>query len=305
MRKLAQRIVGSVALLSIVALAGGCFNYSQGYKDAVVKAFGSDYKNFHVFSFPVDNFGVGTIYVNMPNFQEKNVTNPLYRRCIGAECYGVQDVPLLAPPWDPSDEASKRYWSLNNHANLGKSGSISIAEKSQQEAAIKVIIPEIYKIVGGKLSFEEKWVKTSTFKFGSALVRDLKRQGAESYIKNHPDAAILKAYTDGKLIVTVADVVLTSVSMNTCLDLSVASELQAKLLDSVNNSNGTAVLKGASIEIKVSGGKNGCYELVANHPVIAAVLVKPLQKGSMESLSNTPSTSWDAEPTVQFEVEKK
>lgn len=303
MKTLATSIMGSLALLGVLSLSSGCFNYSKGYQDALVTALGADYKSFHVFSFPVDNFGVGSIYI-MPDFKEKNVTKVEYRRCVGAGCYGVQDLPELAPTWNPTDAASRNYWSLGAFANIGVSGSISIAEKSQQEASIKVVLPEIYKIVSGSLTFDEKWVKTSTFKFGSALVRDLKRDRAEQFIQNHPDESIRTAYNQGKLNVTVADVVLTSVMMNTCLDLSVVNELQAKLLNEVTNGSGTAVLKGASMEVKVTGGKNGCYEMVANHPVIAAVLIKRIGKGQTTPLGSAPLTSWDNEPTVQLMRDK-
>lgn len=260
-------LIGMFAImLSSVALAQ---NYGELLDGAWKKTLGiSEGDNdYHWFGYPVDNFGVLTVY--MPASNGKNLRD-VDRLCATWSCIGLKD----PAAWPKDDD----HWlSANGYVSEGCGPAPVLTQDQQKKLTVSVLIPNLLSMLNlsGKANVNKHVQIRLT---ADALCkRSVDRDTFGKYIDS-PDNknATLKAVFDsGTLIYVGADVVVRNLKVNFIVDQQKNADASAAL------SQAASMLKGASASAQLDDQASGTYTLTAPKFLVLAVQTKAQWKPGM------------------------
>lgn len=251
-------------LLFLVSLTIFCnYGFTQNYNlimgKAIKKAIGFDLKNYQIFSYPTDNFGLITSYEN--TVSDSNFLCDMWN------CIGI----------DAINSTSLDWLTLNNFAGVGSGGTIELSQKKKTKVAVDVILPKVFDVLGVTGKFRNDRTTEINITIGKAYLRKLRRDKIVEYINSlSNDKSVKKAYNNGILVIVVADCVIEDMSVTITVDQETSTNIDAKLGINQGNENAKAskVFKDASLSVNVEKISSGKYSFKISHPVIFARLSK-------------------------------
>jgi len=246
-----------ILLVTSFILTSCCNTYNKVLTKSVRDALGPDYKSYQTFSYPTNNYGLITSYAN-----EQKDENFI---CDMWNCLGVEDTKI------PS--VLEQQLRMKEYAAVGDNGAtIIINETQQKEFALKVMLPEIYKILKLDGNVSDKQTITTSIELGQAYPRKLRRKPMIEFINSLAVTDPMKqAYAQGNLLMVVSDVIITSIKTKISVDDKLDSSLIAALADA--DASGK-IFKGAKLELKMTRQKKGDYTFETTKPVIVMRLSK-------------------------------
>ena len=282
-----QRRWRRIGLMAMAFALVGCPSYSEMMQKDLRTALGDDFKKYYFFSYPTNNFGIGTMYT----VADDGSISDDGELCASDSCFQV--VPSTAPP--PSPPASTpitgptvESLSLSGYANVGGGGAITLSQKDVTKVSANLVLPKIYNVLQVGAGVDTSRGVTTKIVIDEAFKRFLDKIKTEAFIKSLPNTDQRKVdFLSGKLAYVNADVVVRSMSVDICVDQAVNANLNAALSSNV----GKILGDGAQLQVGVNRSSNGCYNLSVTKPVVAAVrTVKQRSAGVLEAA--TPSSDW-------------
>lgn len=232
-------------------------NYNKIMGKAIKKSIGDDLKGYQTFSYPTDNFGLITSY-NEAAVDENFI-------CDMWDCIGV----------DTAKSSSATWLDMNKFAAVGGGGSLNLSEKDQKQLAIGVILPKIFSIIGVNAKVNNDKTTQITINIGKAYLRKLRRQPMVDYLRKlDKTTELAKAFSNGTLVLAVADCVIEDLSVEVKVGKQDSIALAAKIGTVPGSTVASKIFSDASLSVAVTRNLSGTYTFKVNHPVIYARLLK-------------------------------
>lgn len=260
----------------ILGLVGCQEDYAAVMTTKVRAALGKDFKDYIWSSYPTDNFGLATAYdpERGKSFSDENFL------CATWSCL-KQTVPAQ----------SDQKLSVNGYAEVGDNGGIiTLTEKVQTDLGANLVLPEIYQIL--KISADVGSTRNveTRLSLGRVYPRKLVRSKMTDYIGTLPSNDPLKrAFTDGRLVLIVADIVVDSMTIDIKIDTTKEAKLDAELASKLAGMVGK-IIDSAKIGLHIKKATNGEYQLEVTKPVVLAVL--PRQQPAAGVLALAQDNEW-------------
>jgi hypothetical protein len=224
-------------------------------------------KGYTWFSYPTNNFGLGTTFV-LDN--SADVPSEANQQCATWRCIGMES----AIPTDP-----EQMRNFGGYADVGGNGGIiTLSETEKRDIAVGAVLPEIYKVLSLDANATSSRTVKTTLSLGRVYPRTLARQKFVDYVKALPAGDQRKmAWDKGMLAVAIADYMIDSMDVDISLDTARDLALNAKLTEAVNK----VVGKDTAVKFKVTSSVNGHYTLSVTQPVILATLIRKQPRGGV------------------------
>jgi len=253
----------NIKLILIAIILGlptylGAQNYSKLFQDAVKKAIGSDLAQFKTFSYPVDNFGVLTMY-------NKKVS-PTEMLCDMLYC--IEGV-----------EGDKEDWiGMKGFVAIGNGGPIMLEQTVKNNWGADVILPKLYQVLGISASANSEKEIGINVEIEGAVMRTLRRQPVMNYINSlDKSTEIFKAYNNGRLVIIVADCIIKGVTVKINKTAALKTKLDAKV-GGTDNEVVSKIFNDAQLTVKIDRDVDGEYTIKFEQPLIFATLSKKQPK---------------------------
>jgi hypothetical protein len=265
-----QRHVGRLILFSALLLTRCLPDYATMMQKAVKKAVGGDFSAYRFFSYPTNNFGVGTAYdvrgVNEQPSDDNYICTPTTPSCLD-----------ISQPINSPQTAQKADLTLGGIAAVGEGGTITLSHDEETNVTANLLLPKIYNLLQLGAGTDVKHGVTTNLVIDEATVRKLDRNETESRIKALPDTNKVKqAFGNGSLAIVIGDVMISAMRVSICVDTAVNPSLNASLSSAVGKVLGDP----AKLQVGVTKDDKGCYSLEVAKPVIVAALAaKQHRKG--------------------------
>ena len=255
-------------LLSIILVSfSGCKNPSKILIKKIKEAIGSDIKGFKVLSYPVNNFGVGTLY------SQGTSTNNFI--CDSWNCIGVSDENI------PKDNLEK-WLSMNGTVATGVGGTIQIDQKCKKEYALQVLLPKIFSMVNLSSDLNKSELSNISLNINRAYKRVLRRYDFSQAIQENPDENLVSQFNQDNLFVTYGDLVIDGLSLTVKTKGITKSNFEAKLEDSTSKIIGTD----ADMKLEYTRESDGTFTFKSITPLVVAIMVAKQSSSSGQSGDN-------------------
>lgn len=248
-------------------------NYNKIMGVAIKKAIGSDLKDYQIFSYPTDNFGLITSYEN--SVSDANFLCDMWN------CIGINN----------TNSNTANWLNLNNFAGIGGGGTIELSQRKKNKVTVDAILPKIYDVIGISGGVNKNRTTDIDIVIGKAYLRKLRRDEIIQYINNLDNSKSLKrAYNNGTLVLVVADCVIENLSVSVKVDDEISAKLDAKL-GIAGTTIASKIFQDLSLSVSAEKNSTGHYTFKITHPVIFARLTKKIPStGSLET--NDDFTNW-------------
>jgi hypothetical protein len=255
-------------VLAVLVMGCGGGNYNAIMTKKITEALGKDFERYQTFSYPTNNFGLATTYLSSDSTSEMR-DEDFY--CDSWDCIGA----ATKIPDDPKAERE-----MLGYAAVGGNGAaITLDEKTGNQLALNVVLPEVYDVLKISGGFDEKKMIHTVLEIGQAYPRVLRRPQMEAYLRKLPPSdRRKKAFDQGTLVIVVADVIVDHMRVTIEVDQSVQAALDAALKSPVPQ---LKVGKGAQVNVKPSRETNGKYTFDVTRPVIISRLGKRQERGAV------------------------
>ncbi|WNG49095.1 hypothetical protein F0U60_36980 [Archangium minus] len=263
--------VWMLAAIAVLGLNLGCKTaYNKITVEKLKDVVGTDYDSYRWFSYPTDNFGVGTAYASKERFKKQ------VSICDSANCFGV------------SPASFDEWLALKGFAGVGKNGpTITLSEEEKTKLSAELDGPKVAQLLNLGANVNYTKGVTTEVRLGRAYPRRLLLQPTLDYISKLDSSQLVKkAFDAGTLILIANDLVMEGLSVNLCVDKSINPELTAKL----DNSVGKIIGANAAVAMKVETATTGCYTLAAQQPIVVAALA--VEQPAAGELSTNPNDEW-------------
>jgi hypothetical protein len=267
MKRKCSLILTGVLLCAVLA---ACHDYGDTMREAFKSAFGSDYKEYEFVSYPTDNFGIGTSYLQS--------ADPKNFQCATWSCFGYSAAQVQEIIKDHPD----RLFDVDGHADIGMGGSLNLSTDQQNTMAVSAVVPSIYNMLS--VTADVNWSKhvKTTISMPKGHIRFINADSFAAYMNKLPtDNPRRQALVKGNLIVIWSDLVADSMTVTIDIDRTADADLDAKLSNALVGKAGTIIGQNADLSFKVTSAVSGHYELQTLFPVVAAVLAAkpPVSRG--------------------------
>jgi hypothetical protein len=279
-----------LCLVVLICLLNGGVCYGQGaFGKAMEQIFGDQFKGYQWLPYPVDNFGMGSMFEAVAPLRGKQKTSsiniqPINARllCSTFDCLGIKPAPK--PRVDPKSLDQWLYLAKDAegndpYADLACGGELQLKDFGKKsKVAVKFLLPQILGVIGiqGDFSSDNSIALNGTLSV--ACDRRLLPARIKSYFKALGDDnyGIKEAFNSGQLILIENDVIIKSVD----LKVTRGSELAAKLDNTLKGQPAKVFGEGANFGVQVSRSENGDYTLKNSSPLIVGVLARQQIRGA-------------------------
>jgi hypothetical protein len=245
------------AFLLLLAINSGAQNLSKDAIKVLKKNLGADLKDYKFYSYPTNNFGVGTSCVKDWIPDGDMVADMV-------KTYGLSGV-----TWD-----SEAWKTVNGYAYKGSDGAtIEVTEDLQKVFGFQIIIPKLLELFKLDVGINSDNSKSVTLKIDSGYKRFLNYESFLSYLTAHQETAMYKAFRANKLMVATGDFVITSFTLDITRKDSLGIKLVAKM-EELLGSGANTLLNQDSLAISFMRKLDGTYSIVSRKPVVVAVYIK-------------------------------
>jgi hypothetical protein len=250
-------------IAALLLILTGCVpntDYGDIMMNAFKSALGGDFTEYQFRSYPVDNFGVLTMY--------DGSYDPLNYLCGTWSCLGVTSNQI------PTNDMTALL-TVNGYVDKGNGGNINLTTDQQTAMGLSVVVPQILGMLD--VTGDVNWQKHVSIKLAATggHQRFLIAQKLADYLNGLPKNDIrLRAYNNGTLTVVISDLVIDSMVVTIDIDSTWSGDLDAKLSKALAGKTGTVIGQGADLSYKVNSATTGHYEFQTVSSVIVAMLPK-------------------------------
>src|SRR5450432_525943 len=228
-------------------------NMNKKTERALKKAIGYDLDDYKIYSYPTNNFGLGTSCDN----KWKMSTNFL------CDTWRCLQLPMVT-------DSSKDWINLFGYASMGEGGPIKDSQEVTKDYVLGFAMPKIFQIISIGLNIGINNNNISSVTINKGIKRFLDRSKFDSMMQKRTQDDYKNNYDQHKLVVVTSDFIFDGFSVTINLNDSLSGSLDAK----IGNDSLSQILSGDSLQIKVKRVKKGQYQLSSPRPIIFAVAVK-------------------------------
>ena len=251
-------VLMTITVPTLVGCASGA-DYSTIMTTAVERALGHDYDAYQPFTYPTDNFGLGTAYSSTGSLP---TLSPADFVCDMWYCIGIQP---------PSDEDG--ILRFGGFAAVGKNGAqVSLSESEEHDLAFNALLPKIFQVLKITGGFSSKDVVETHVTIGSADPRLLRPDPYVAHIDslNAATSMLKSAFDHGTLSLVVADVVIDHLTVT----IKSTSGSQTKLDAALDSTKHPVQIQGGELSFSASSDNAGTYTFETTQPVIVRRYVR-------------------------------
>jgi hypothetical protein len=252
-----------IAVLLMFTVSTFAVDYNKVMNDRLKKSLGNDFKDYQSISFPTTNFGLITSYTPTGNTSKPKDSDFF---CDTWDCLGLGSNV-------PTDLETLK--SINGFAAVGDSDAvITLSDTEKSDLGFKALLPKIAGILNIGGSFDQKKTVVSELQLGPFYIRKLRRDRMAQYINGLPsNNAMKQAYLQGRLLLIVADVVSTNMSVKVKVDADTAAKIDAKI-GAIPTGSVSSSFSDASFGFNIERGQTGEYTFKVTRPVVVLRLAK-------------------------------
>jgi hypothetical protein len=232
--------------------------YAQDETQAALKAMKRSIPmitDYTIYSYPTNNFGVGTSCRN--KWVPKGVM--------------VADM-INSFGLDSIKDSDTRWRNVNGYAFYGTNPSaLNITDSVTQNYGFQLLLPKILKVLSINIGFTNQRSRSFKLTIDSGVVRYLKYDRFMKYVKSDSNDALTQAYKDKKLIVATADFVILSYSIEITPTDTLGANIGAKLDSLLKIGKSFTLSAGDSLGLKYARQQHGNYKVSSNSPIVFAV----------------------------------
>jgi hypothetical protein len=244
-------------LLSCLFLCASAQSDNQRALAAMKNAIGNILDHYSVYSYPTNNFGVGTSCR-----QRWFPKGPMV--CDMVDCLGLDQV-----------SSNERLWkTVNGYAHYGSDGGPLTLEDSLTRAyGLGLLLPKILQVLGVNVNLDSKRSRSVHLTIDSAVLRTLNYDKYKAFILSGKNQGLKDAYDAHRLLVATSDFVLLNYSLEVDRTDTFGATLSAKL-DSLLKAGLGGVLNGKdSLGLQISRRDNSTFKISSGKPVVFAVYI--------------------------------
>lgn len=283
--------INGLLVVLLIFLTGCDVKYGDMMRNAFKAALGEDFKEYQFRSYPVDNFGVLTMY--------DGAYDPSNYLCATWSCIGV------GPDQIPTD--AKALMNVNGNVDPSKGGNINLTTDQQQTVGVNVVVPQILGMLDVNAGVDwKKHVKVQLVATGGHQ-RFVIAQKLADYLNGlSANDVRRRAYKNGTLTVVISDLVVDSMTVTIDLDSTLAATLDAKLSQALQGKTGTVIGKDAEVSFKVNSATAGHYEFQTVSAVIVAMLpkIEPKPPATFALTEKIPVPDFNTWKTTHIDLSK-
>lgn len=244
---------------------------------------GTDLKGYEFYSYPTNNFGVGTSCIKKWIPKGDMVADMI-------SSYGLTGY-----------SSSDNIWrTVNGFAYLGSDGiSIKVNENIESVLTLEMLLPKLLNILNLNADLKNANAKSLKLTIDSGYKRFLNHSKFMNFIRESNASEIQKAFNQKKLLVATGDFIITGFSLTISKSDTLGASIIAKL-DSTIKAGKNVILDKASLEMSIVRNSDGYYTISSRKPIIIAVYVKKQTPLSTYS-ENDNFDSWDSATINDFE----
>jgi len=245
--------------LLLLMLVGCKTDYTRIMRSAMERVYGGpkDFTRGHWFSFPTDNFGVGTTYLSQG--KTVNLDDTHNELCATWSCLN-KDGSI------PKDEITRL--TVMGYADSGSGADIRLDETNKMNLAATAWLPAIAKLINLNANAGYTNEIATSFEFGRAHRRKLNLNRWIYYWRtnNSPDMAVTRtAYFQDKAGTATEDLVVDSVTATIRPKGNATASLKAALTNAAIKG---VVGEGATLAGAVTQNKDGSFTFKTVSPVV-------------------------------------
>jgi hypothetical protein len=246
MKGIAIFVMLTCAIFTIFLLSNR--RYQSG--NVMQKGIGKDISDFFLYSYPTDNYGVGTSCAGawMP---EGMIL------CDMKQTYGLNLVTTDQEAWK----------TVNGYAYVGVGGEVVLDDSLTAEYATNVLLPNIMNKLNICATANE--INHVHLRITGAMIRYLNYGAFKHYVMSGANPALLTAWNNKSLLVATADIVLTSYTLEIYPQENYRASLRATFNAAINNMSTSQDSMGIGISVQ----KNGQLLLRSNKHVVLGVYI--------------------------------
>ncbi|HVY75736.1 MAG TPA: hypothetical protein VG890_12940 [Puia sp.] len=256
-----------ILTLTLASIRSNSQELSKDAEKALKAAFGVDINDYKIYSYPTNNFGVGTMCA------KKWVPDGIMLADM-VTYYGL----------NRNDASSESWKTINGYAFYGNDGpQIKMNDTLRNILGLQMLLPKILKVLSIDLGFEKEKNKSVTVTIDSAMKRFLQFGKWKAMIDKLPKTdPVSKAYDAKKILIATSDFVLLNYSVDINREDSFGIKLGLKI-DSLINI-GKFTFDKDSLGLVISHNQTGGYSIRSNKPLVIGVIVKKRRDVEVESL---------------------
>lgn len=241
-------------------------DFSEQAARIISRDIGKDLRNYKIYSYPTNNFGVGTSCYNrwIPRGA---------MLCDMIHCFGLENIP----------ENSKLWRNVNNFTFPGTGGSIVSQDTLTSVYGVNLLLPKILQALNIKFNINSSKTNFLHLTIDSAAFRYLDYSKFKNFVLAKPQTDDLqRAFLQRRLLIVTSDFVLLKYSLTINPKDAFGLALTAKI-DSALKIKGVNFSGQDSLSFNIKKSSSGSYTVQSSKPVIFGVFVQ--KQRSMQPLS--------------------
>lgn len=256
-------------------------NESKQAINAMKNAIGAVIKDYTVYSYPTNNFGVGTSCYN--KWVPKGTM-----LCDMTDCLGLGGSSANSDLW-------KR---LNGFAYFGQGGPLQLDDSITSSYGIGVLLPKILQTLQINLSVGGSKTRSVHLRIDSAVLRYLNFGNFKNFVLSQKNPALYDAWQRRKLMVVSSDFVLLDYSLEINPADSFGLRLSA-VLDSMSQLAPKVLAGKDSLGVSIVKKGTGQFSLKSTKPVVFAIYVSKQKKLEPKEATKT-FKDWESGKPDEF-----
>lgn len=251
---------------------------------AVRNAVGHDVDGFRFFSYPTNNFGVGTSCRNKWNVNG-------YMVCDMIHCLGLDDIAAGTKSWK----------NVNGYAYYGDGPGVTLTDSVKKTFGFGALLPKILNVLKLSLRMSNSQSSSVSIIIDSAVVRHLDFTKFMKFATDpNSPSALRKAWDARRLIVATSDFAILKYSVEVNPVDSFGFEFASKL-DSILKINSNVTLNRDSLGINITKLGNSHYSISSNTPLVLGVYVQKQKRIAPQAAAMTWNDWGDVIPENEIE----
>jgi hypothetical protein len=251
-----KKLLFFIYLIFLFVQSVSAQNGSTEIAKAIANALGKDVRGYKIYSYPIDNFGVGTACLN--KWTPKGIVV-----CDMIEFFNLKNEKPGSDKWK---------W-LNGYAYEATGNSINLKDTITNNYGLTLLLPKILKMLSINFDAHIKNSKSIELTIDSAVIRHLDYLKVKAYIDAFPEGNKIKtAFESKRMLVATSDIALLKYSLTINLKDNFGITLSGKIDSAMKISS--FVLNKDSLGVSISKIQNGTYVVSSSKPVIFGIYVQ-------------------------------
>ncbi|MBL7743140.1 MAG: hypothetical protein JNN00_06645 [Chitinophagaceae bacterium] len=248
---------------------------SASATEAVKDAIGSDIKKYTAYSYPTNNFGVGTSCKGQ--WLPRGIMI-----CDMATCFGLTAVSQNSQAWK----------NVNGYAFFGQGGPLTLNDTLNQQYGVGVLLSKILGVLNINMGMERKQTKSVKLTIDSAVLRFLNFEKYKQFALSGTNSLLKDSYLAKELVVATSDFVLMDYSIEISPVDSFGINLITKLNEAIKDNTNPQKMQD-SIGVGIRRERNGTFSLKSSKPVVFAVFIRKQKQIGLQDEGKKDFSDWE------------